>query len=337
MSAYVPPKPFDPAREKWASYITRFECSLEASDMQGLSTARKRALFLSHCGPDVFEMAESLCEPTPVQSVPWDTLMATLRKHYAPVPSKFVQRYQLRQRVQREGEPVSAYMAALRKAATHCDYRDLDDALLEQLICGIRDTRLQRRLLAKPDLTLGGALDEARAHEASTRAAEALQRPSTSKDSSKPSPVHREDARSSSDADSEEDVFRTEDKLREASSRRQSCLSCGGNHERLSCKYKEAICRRCDKKGHLARVCRAMLPRKYPPRDHHSQSEPARQKQPSKNGGARNRREIQMQDGTSTRVGHASTLIEEKVTTIVEINGKPCEMEIDTGSALSIL
>ncbi|XP_060547527.1 uncharacterized protein K02A2.6-like [Pantherophis guttatus] len=337
MSAYVPPKPFDPTREKWVSYLTRFECSLEASDMQGLSANRKRALFLSHCGPDVFEMAESLCEPTPVQTVSWDTLMATLRAHYAPVPSKFVQRYQLRQRVQREGEPVSAYMASLRKAATHCDYRDLDDALLEQLICGVRDIRLQRRLLAKPDLTLAGALDEARAHEASTKAAETLQRPLTSKDNPKSAPVHREDAGSSSESESDEDVFRMEHQRKDTGSPRRSCPSCGGHYDRLSCKYREAICRRCEKKGHLARVCRAILPRKHQPRERRSQPESTHQKQPTREGGAKKRREFEPRDGRSIHIDQASAEIEDKVSTVVEINGKPCSMEIDTGSALSIM
>ncbi|XP_060549346.1 vomeronasal type-2 receptor 26-like [Pantherophis guttatus] len=40
---------FNPAREKWGSYMIQFECSLEANDIQGLPSNRKRALFLSHC------------------------------------------------------------------------------------------------------------------------------------------------------------------------------------------------------------------------------------------------------------------------------------------------
>ncbi|XP_058049314.1 uncharacterized protein LOC131203292 [Ahaetulla prasina] len=206
MSSYTPPAP---AKEKWRSYMARFKCFLEANELQGVSDNRKRAYFLSHCGPEVFDTAESLSEPTPVQSVPWQTLQTTLRAHYAPVPSKFVQRFKLRQRVQREGESISVYMASLRKAANHCEYRDLEDSLLEQLICGVRDIRLQRLLLSKSNLTLAIALDEARAPEMSTKAAETLQKPNTPNAAAKATPVHSEEIQAESDGEEEEEVFHT--------------------------------------------------------------------------------------------------------------------------------
>ncbi|CAI5780662.1 Hypothetical predicted protein [Podarcis lilfordi] len=48
----------------------------------------------------------------------------------------------------------------------HCEFRDLDDALMDRIVCGVRDIHLQRRLLAKPDLTLQKAIEEAVASEA---------------------------------------------------------------------------------------------------------------------------------------------------------------------------
>ncbi|XP_070802417.1 vomeronasal type-2 receptor 26-like [Pituophis catenifer annectens] len=72
--------------------------------------------------------------------------------------------------------------------------------------------RTNRRLLTKPDLTLAGALDEARAHEASTKASEALQQPLPSKDGLKTAPVHREEAWTSTEEESDEDIFHTEKK-----------------------------------------------------------------------------------------------------------------------------
>lgn len=38
------------------------------------------------------------------------------------------------------------------------------------------------------------------------------------------------------------------------------CIGCGGKHHRLDCRFKNADCRHCGKKGHLAWVCRAAQP-----------------------------------------------------------------------------
>ncbi|KAG8135588.1 hypothetical protein E2320_008603, partial [Naja naja] len=35
------------------------------------------------------------------------------------------------------------------------------------------------------------------------------------------------------------------------------CMSCGGNHLRLTCKFRNIICLKCQWKGHIARVCRS--------------------------------------------------------------------------------
>lgn len=36
-----------------------------------------------------------------------------------------------------------------------------------------------------------------------------------------------------------------------------TCYRCGGNHLAPNCRFIEAVCRECNKKGHLARVCRS--------------------------------------------------------------------------------
>ncbi|KAG8138715.1 hypothetical protein E2320_001502 [Naja naja] len=50
----------------------------------------------------------------------------------------------------------------LSSDALHCRFRDhLDNMLLDQLVCGVRDLRLQKRLLAKANLNLKQAIEEA--------------------------------------------------------------------------------------------------------------------------------------------------------------------------------
>lgn len=78
--------------------------------------------------------------------------------------------------IQKAGESVNEYMASLRTAALHCEFRELDDMLLDQLVCGVRDLKLQQRLLARSDLTLPIAMNEARAAEMLVQSSAEIQR-----------------------------------------------------------------------------------------------------------------------------------------------------------------
>ncbi|XP_034992622.1 uncharacterized protein LOC118095481 [Zootoca vivipara] len=126
--------------------------------------------------------------PLAVEAAPWDTLQEKLRTHYAPKLSKIAARHAFYHRNQAERESISNYLAALRKAALHCEFRDLDDALMDRVVCGIRNIRLQQRLLAKPDLTLQKAMEEAAAAaaEAAELSAQEIRKASSPHSTKKP-------------------------------------------------------------------------------------------------------------------------------------------------------
>ena len=45
---------------------------------------------------------------------------------------------------------VSEFIAVLQSLAEHCDYgASLDDMILDRIVVGVRDERIQRRLLSK--------------------------------------------------------------------------------------------------------------------------------------------------------------------------------------------
>ncbi|KAG8124917.1 hypothetical protein E2320_020165 [Naja naja] len=228
--------PFDVSSETWESYIERFDCFLEANDLVDLTGSRRRALFLNFCGKQMFDTARALSAPQPLNAVTWEALMAKLKNHYAPTPSRIARRHAFRRREQAEGESVSQFMAGLRTAALHCEFKELDEVLLDGLVCGLRDLRIQRRLLAKPDLTLQSALDEACAAELSNRSTIEIKGASSPAAEKKTLAVHQEEA-TEEDANlpGDDDIHR----LKTASGKywqstktaqAQSCMGCGGNH-----------------------------------------------------------------------------------------------------------
>ena len=75
--------------------------------------------------------------------------------YFSPRPSEMVERFKFHSPNRKEGEGVKTYVAALRKVSEHCNYGEtLPEMLRDRLVCGINNEKMQRRLLAEPDLTL---------------------------------------------------------------------------------------------------------------------------------------------------------------------------------------
>ena len=109
------------------------------------------------------------------------------------------------------------------------------DMLRDRLVCGIRDVRVQRQLLAETKHTLKNAFEIAQGAELADKHSKALHR----QISSTLSGVNRL-------ANSMPKDFPT-----------VPCTRCGGRHSPKTCRFKDYICRKCELKGHLAKVCRS--------------------------------------------------------------------------------
>ncbi|KAG8138781.1 hypothetical protein E2320_001569 [Naja naja] len=184
---------FHPTTETWCSYINQFECFLDAADLADILNHRKKSYFPSFCGAAVFNNATALLVPQSVKEVSWEALTEIVSNYYTPKPSRITRRLAFRRQAQVEGETISIYMAALRTAALQCSFKELDDMLLDQLVYGVRDLRLQSHLLAKGDLTLKMAIEKAQAAEMSNLSAAEIQG-ATSSPAAKPNAtVHFEE------------------------------------------------------------------------------------------------------------------------------------------------
>ncbi|KAG8123361.1 hypothetical protein E2320_018684, partial [Naja naja] len=134
----------------------------------------------------MFDTATAMLAPQTVKAVSWEELQEL---------SRIARRHAFCQRTQAENESISEYVAALHSAALHCGFHDqLDDMLLDQLVCGVRDLRLQRRLLAKADLNLKQGIEEAQAAELSSVSAAVIQRANSIPGSKPSTAVNYEDA-----------------------------------------------------------------------------------------------------------------------------------------------
>nr|XP_056704934.1 uncharacterized protein K02A2.6-like [Euleptes europaea] len=326
---------FDPANPgAWKTYANRVAFYLDANDISNVG--KKHSTFLSLCGPQTFELAQSLLAPAELDATPFPAIMAALGNHFNPQPTQATCRLAFHLRDQEPGESATGYIATLRTAACSCEFPDLNDRLCNRFVFGLRSEKLRLQLVAKKDLTLTAAIEEATVAESSSRPSRLgdwdAPPPRT------PAPVHHESASDVTSSD-EDEAHKLSDQgatqghwMRGAMNRPYS--SCGERHDRRSCRFCDASCRACGRVSHIAKVC-CSAPKGW-------LSHPAR-----KDGSSRPVHDLDDDEPTFGRQGRCKSELHsislhkvhgaDKVSIAVEIGGAPCEMEVDSGSALSII
>ena len=97
----------------------------------------------------------------------FDALINVLKKHFEPKPLIIAKKFTFHLRNRSPNKSILEYMAELRRLAVHCEFGNyLDQALRDQLICGLRSENIQKRHLTETDLTLAQAAELAQGMEA---------------------------------------------------------------------------------------------------------------------------------------------------------------------------
>ncbi|XP_028416384.1 uncharacterized protein K02A2.6-like [Dendronephthya gigantea] len=235
--------------------------------------------------------------------------MAILKEHLSPKPLLIAERFRFHKRDQRENENIHIYVAEIRKLSEHCEFGTaLNDSLRDRLVCGLRNEAIQKRILVETSLTFEKALKVAVAMEAATKDLVELR----------------------GKAKTELPVYT----MRETP-KQHRCYRCGKEgHDSQQCHFKDQYCRNCRKKGHIKRVCRGKSQQQYTP-----PTAPSRKKK-----GEQEVHEVQNESDSDSEDTLASLKIHKVAkghTNIIwvtpEVEGKSLQMELDTGSAVSVL
>ena len=302
--------PFDRSEEDWHTYVERLDQYFEANNIKD----KKVPAFISLIGPKTYGLLKNLLAPEKPSTKSYKELVDILGKHLAPKPLVIAERFRFHKRDQREGESVTAYLAELRRLTEYCEFGDyLNDALRDRLVCGLRAGNITKRLLAEAKLTLKKAIDIATAMEAAAKDAVEFQQ-----------------------------QFKPESTVHKFASKKPTsstaCFRCGrAGHSPNQCRFKDATCHECNKKGHIRPACRSksdQQPSRGPPKQGKGKqkSKPMKSVEMTEN----------YEDASSMFVGRLAInkLDQNKDSTIwvtLSINGTPLRMELDTGSAVSII
>ena len=305
---------FVPGKEDWSLYVERVKYYFAANDVA--SDAKKRSILLSVCGDSTFKLIRSLKSAAELETSSFDDITKAVKDYYNPTPSKIVQRWKFNTRERKPDESIATYVGALRELAENCEYGDaLSEMLRDRLVCGVNHDTIQQRLLAEKTLDYTKAFDLAQAIESSERDNRTLKNSRAPKDTSHD--LRYIDRRPPANSKGRNAVSKS-------GTAGISCYRCGGDHLAPDCKFIDAECHLCKKKGHIARVCRS----KEKP-----QGQAKKKPFPTKNH--------YMQDDLPDDEAYSMfTMSDQRYKPIfvdVLINDVPISMELDTGAALSVI
>ena len=253
---------FDPNSENFMVYCERLEqffvannigqCTADASaDSITAASKRKVAVMISMIGKSVYGVLRDLCSPGNPKDKTFEELCVILQQHFKPKRLEVAESYRFDRCFQEENESISEYSAWLRHLAATCNPSEfLNRSLRDQFVCGVKNKAARKKLLSE-DRNFSQALKVAIAYE--TAGKETVQVEQQSQ-------VNIISRTKSSSVTSPTTGASRARQLSQPSSHQPSsyaCYSCGkADHSRSKCKFRNSICRSCNARGHIARVCK---------------------------------------------------------------------------------
>ena len=172
---------FNAERETFNAHVERMKMFFTANNIvettdEGSTQAnrvvaeRKRAIFLTEVGAKVYSTLSNLLAPTKPKYTTFVDIVRVLEKHYNPKPLEIAQSFHFGTRNQKSGESVGDYVLVLKRLAVHCNYGEfLDRTLRDRFVCGLRNPKIQNKLLNTGDLAFQKACRIAKAMEMAER------------------------------------------------------------------------------------------------------------------------------------------------------------------------
>ena len=163
-----------------------------------------------------------------------------------PRVNEIYERYVFRIRMQREEEPFEQFITDLKTKANTCNFGALKDSLIrDQVVVGIRDTKLKEKLLRDEHLTLERAITTCLASEVAKQQMKVLQG-----DDREPANVSEIRSRKNRRKPAKE-------KYQPDKQQQRKCGRCGKTHAFKKCPAWGQTCSKCGVKNHYSGQCRS--------------------------------------------------------------------------------
>ena len=245
--------PFDASVELWKDYLARFTTFVGANSIPAEKTAQ---VFLTSQSTTTYKLLGTVAgqqdPPKDVNELSMEDINAFMEQQYDPKRFVVRERFRFWSNMQRKpGETVQELAARIRQEAATCDFASIrdpqDEALRTKFICSIGNEAVLKALFKIKDdeLTFTRAVEVTMETEDAAKAAKETVHGPRATDSSTPiykvNPKHVAPKRKGTPS---------------SPFAKGVCPRCGKTgHHAKECRFIDAICRFCQKKGHIEAAC----------------------------------------------------------------------------------
>ncbi|KAK7103074.1 hypothetical protein V1264_021199 [Littorina saxatilis] len=263
MGPFKAPDAFDFTQPtKWPEWKQRFERYRSASKLDKDEEKVQVSALIYAMGNEAERIFLSF-GLSDADSKKFDVVLGKFDGYFVPKRNIIRERARFHVRNQKPEENIETYVRALHELAATAEFPNKEESIRDRLVLGVLDTELSEKLQLKPDLTLEGAVQDARQYELvksqlsdqRQSSVDALQRrQSGGSDQRNRRGGSAGSARrgGSSYTPGRGGSTQGGGKLQEA-----SCSRCGRQHHRQACPAQGNKCNKCGRNNHFAAVCRS--------------------------------------------------------------------------------
>ena len=252
-----PPEEFNfKCPDEWPRWKRRFEQFRVASGL-GEESETKQVNTLLYCLGEESEAVLSSTNATDEDRQNHSAIIAKFDAFFRVRKNVIFERARFNRRKQLEGETAEQYIMELYRLAENCDYGEMTSEMIrDRLVVGIRDIALSERLQLDSDLTLDKAKRAVRQREAVQEQQQHLLNGEAVASNTKSLEELR--GKSGKQPKVQGGTFKRKPGYNWKSQDKRPakpCTRCGKDHARGRCPAKDAVCHRCQRKGHYSTQC----------------------------------------------------------------------------------
>ncbi|KAB7501278.1 hypothetical protein Anas_13347, partial [Armadillidium nasatum] len=243
--------------ERWKKWRAGFQYYLTATGVE--NAAQQKAMLLHVAGTEVQEVYATMSRS---DDDSYSDILTALDSKFSPKVSIRYERFLFRKAIQESNESTDSYVTRLKKLAASCDFNNIEDSIIDQVIAKCHSSSLRRKLLQEANITLDSLLNTARAMEAAEMQASKMEDKANNLNVAKVKNFQvREAYRKRNDntnVSNQSTVYK---------SKKFKCFRCGykdhNARETDKCPAFDKSCKKCRKKGHFQSQCRTKFKVKF--------------------------------------------------------------------------